>query len=106
MSEETALPKDVLGNNTPVRHPDDFGLIAILFRRRMPISLSCPPGTDPNRRDYIFTVSRDVSLAWIQEQDVPCVLAKKGGCCGKKKIGIMVYATENNVARWNGETYT
>lgn len=53
----------------------------------------------PSRRDYVFTVQRAVSLAWVHPGDVAALEAMKGGCCGKQRR-LFNPATEGQVSIW------
>lgn len=50
--------------------------------------------------EYLFRVSHNVSLAWVNEDDVFSILAITGGCCGGKKPGVYRLATQINVNLW------
>jgi hypothetical protein len=57
----------------------------------------------PSKRDYVFTVQRGVSLAWVDAQDVTELRAMSGGCCGKRKR-LFSYATEGQISIWTNGT--
>lgn len=49
--------------------------------------------------DYVFIPKANISLAWVNPEDVPKMLAVKHGCCGNKKP-VIFPATESAVRRW------
>lgn len=49
---------------------------------------------------YVFICKHNICLAWVNEKDVPAVIAMKRGCCGGEKQQFF-YATEKDVKRWN-----
>lgn len=51
---------------------------------------------------YVFSVQHNVSMAWINEEDVGSVLAIKKACCGGSPKPLFVYASEMDVNRWLG----
>jgi predicted transcriptional regulator len=53
-----------------------------------------------NGRAYVFIPRNNISLAWVEEGDVPRVMAVKLGCCGGTKQQFF-YATETDIKRWN-----
>lgn len=38
-----------------------------------------------NGHSYFFDCQWSVSLAWVEPEDVPALLAVRGGCCGGTK---------------------
>lgn len=77
---------------------NDDGQIALRYRRQQKAVVECGPHAD--RRTYIFSMRANISMAWVKPEDVPCCLAVKGGCCGQKKTGVIIYASETDVRRW------
>jgi hypothetical protein len=53
-------------------------------------------------REYWLFSQHAVSLAWVNEEDLPCALAVTRWCCGGNKQGAVVLATQEQVDRWNG----
>lgn len=53
----------------------------------------------PTGKQYFFDVKMDVSMAWVDPKDVDNLLARKGGCCNKKRK-LYDYANENAVGLW------
>lgn len=60
-------------------------------------------GGDKNFREYVFTVQRNVSFAWIQPQDVDYILSIKKTCCGGNNSPIFRLANEQAVRVWSGQ---
>lgn len=57
----------------------------------------------PTKKDYVFVVKANISLAWINPDDVGSLLSRKAGCnCGgSKKKPAFSYANESDVRRWS-----
>lgn len=60
-----------------------------------------------NREDkkqalYDFIYRNNVSMAWATPEDVPCLLAVRGGCCGNKRPGVIQHASELDARYWLG----
>ncbi len=70
------------------------GLVAMRYKRQQRLFAKC------GKRTHIFNMQANISLAWIPVEDVPCVLALKGGCCGEKRPGIVTFADEAAVRQW------
>lgn len=80
---------------------DGGGNVALKYLRLQRIMADCgESGIYGERRHYVFSVRANISLSWVEPRDVACCLAKKGGCCGQKKAGIITYANEADVRRW------
>lgn len=47
----------------------------------------------------VFIPRANISLAWVDPENVPQLLAVKGGCCGGEKP-VIFYANENDVRQW------
>ena len=70
------------------------GLVAMKYKRKQRLIAKC------GKRTHIFNMQANISMAWIPVDDVPCALALKGGCCGEKKKGIVIFASEADVRQW------
>ena len=53
-----------------------------------------------NGSEYVFTMSANISMAWIDYADVPAVLAIRKTCCGGSRRPMFYYADENHLRRW------
>lgn len=70
------------------------GLVAMKYRRQQRIVVKC------SGRNHIFNMRANISMCFIPPEDVNCCLAVRGGCCGQKKKGVIVFANEDDVRRW------
>ena len=86
---------DVVGRS-PVYN--DRGQVAMRYRRESRILVNCGPPKD--QRGYVFEPRFSVYLAWVEERDVECCLAVKGGCCGHKKTGVVIFASDSDIVLW------
>ena len=48
---------------------------------------------------YKFITQANICLAWVNEEDAPNILSRKGGCCGGKRLLFRV-ASADDVRRW------
>lgn len=54
-------------------------------------------------KGYVFSVQHNISLAWVDEQDTAKVLAVTKDChCGGPPKPLFIYASESDVAIWQG----
>ena len=53
-----------------------------------------------NDHEYVFKVNHDISISWVNEEDVPAVLAITVGCCGGRKKNVFIYADDVHLNRW------
>jgi len=58
-------------------------------------------GINVNGRNYAFTVRRGVSLAWVDEADVPAVLAISRICCGGQRRHVFRAANQAQIDVWS-----
>ncbi len=49
---------------------------------------------------YVTTVRANISMTWVQPDDLTTVLSKMGGCCGKKKQHQFQLANAADVRQW------
>ena len=70
------------------------GLVAMRYRRQQKLIAKC------GKRTHIFNMQANISMAWIPPDDVPCILALRGGCCDQKKPNVVIFASEDDVRRW------
>ncbi len=77
---------------------NEAGQVAMRYMRLIPTTVHCGPSK--NGRDYAFVVKANINLSWVEATDVPCCLAVWGGCCGEKKPGVIIYASEADVRQW------
>lgn len=74
------------------------GQVAMKYRRLVPITVRC--GGHPNYHYYVFAIRANIPLAWVNEDDLPCMTKVKWGCCGQKKPGGVILANANDVRQW------
>ena len=76
---------------------NEIGQIALKNLRRRPMAAQC------KNKTFVFTSWVDIAIAWVDEEDVPCLLLKKHQCCGGNKKKIIAFATEDDVRRWTNK---
>lgn len=89
------LPLDRHGHSG-ISNPE--GHVAMRYMRQQTTLVTCGPSA--KARQYVFAMRANISLAWIPPDDVPCCLALLGGCCGQKRPGVIIYASEAAVRQW------
>lgn len=75
------------------------GKVALRYMQQKPAYVTC------NGNEYVFSVNRNISMTWVAEEDVECMLAIRDGCgCGggNKKKNMIMYGDELHVGRWGG----
>ena len=72
--------------------------VAIKRLRQVPKVVTLPDGTK-----YAFVVQYNISMAWVEEDDVDKVLAIRMECCGGSRKPQFVRASETDIRRWKGE---
>jgi len=81
---------------------NDQGQVAMRYGYETRVVVTCkrPDGAD---KSYIFVTRNGVAMSWVDEQDVPCCHALKGGCCGgTQRPGIIHLANYLDVRYWTG----
>lgn len=81
---------------SPIKN--DAGQVAMRHQRQQGLTLNCHNSGE--QHTYIFAIRANIPLAWVNEVDVPCAIAHRGGCCGARKPGVVTYANENDVRQW------
>lgn len=71
------------------------GQVALRYYQPAPVRIQNLPGG----REYIAEVKAAISIAWIEPDDVTAVLAKRGGCCNRKRQ-LFDYASPDAVHIW------
>lgn len=77
---------------------NDNGLVAMRYIRQNRMLVNCGPPKD--QRGYVFEPRFNVYMSWVEERDVECCLAVKGGCCGSKRPGVIIFASESDIVLW------
>lgn len=80
------LPEHAIVNET--------GQVAMRYKKQAPALVEC------GKKKYYFAVRANIALAWVDQEDLSCVLAKKEGCCGGRKKPAVFFADETHVRRW------
>ena len=75
---------------------NEIGQIALKRLRQSPQLITV------GKKQYYFAVQYNISLAWVDPEDVGKVLAVKHRCCGNNYNVQFVYASETDVRRWKG----
>jgi hypothetical protein len=65
------------------------------LKYRMPVQKYIRVGD----REYVFVPRANISLAWVEDQDVDFILRKKKSCCGGSKP-IFFRANPSDIRRW------
>lgn len=52
-----------------------------------------------NGRQYVFITRANISMAWVNPEDVATVLKIRGGCCGRQSL-MFTYANVSDARRW------
>ncbi|RMD57938.1 hypothetical protein D6833_13415 [Candidatus Parcubacteria bacterium] len=53
-----------------------------------------------NGHEYVFTVRANISLTWVEPEDVQRILNIRRACCGGKRNQQFFLANESDVRRW------
>lgn len=69
--------------------------VAMKYLRKNRAYFKCPSGNQ-----YVLTMRANICMGWVNEEDVACARAVRGGCCGQKKPGVITFANESDVRRW------
>lgn len=56
----------------------------------------------PTGKEYVAVTQANICLAWIVVEDLANVLARKAGCCGRKKQAFHL-ASEADVRIWTNK---
>lgn len=54
----------------------------------------------PTGADYVFVCKANITLAWVNPDDVQHLLERRKHCCGNNKKQVFFYANESDVRRW------
>ena len=57
---------------------NEQGQVALCYYQPIPKLIELTTG-----KGYYFDCQHSVSLSWVDPQDVPALLALRGGCCGQ-----------------------
>lgn len=76
---------------------NDQGQVAMRFMQQKPALVTC------NQTEYYFATRANISLAWVDADDVDCLLGVRMGCnCGggTKKKNVIFLADQLHTNRW------
>ena len=73
---------------------NDSGQVAVKYFQPMSQTLKV------NGRTYIFKVMKNLSIAWIEPEDVEAVLNVTKVCCGGNRNKVYRLEHETHVKRW------
>lgn len=74
---------------------NEEGQVAMKYLRKNRAYFKCQSGNE-----YVLHMRANICMGWVDEEDVPCARAVRGGCCGRKKPGVITFANEADVRRW------
>ena len=50
--------------------------------------------------EYVFVTKANISAAWVNPEDLDCLLAHKASCCGGKAKNVIFLIDETHARRW------
>lgn len=58
--------------------------------------------SNPSGNDYVFVPKANISLAFVRQEDIDSLLARKTCACGgQNRKSRFLYANEDDVRRWS-----
>lgn len=79
--------------DTAIRNDD--GQVAMRYGKQANSYVKC------GQNEYIFVVRANIAMAWVNEEDVECMLGVRGGgCCPSKKKQVINFIDETHFRRW------
>lgn len=75
------------------------GWVAMKVMNRVQVLVTCQRPNGEKVR-YVLTSWANVCMAWVNPIDVPCLKAVRGGCCGRRRRGIIMLANASDVRQW------
>lgn len=93
-SEEEIAPFVPVTVKFPGAVVNENGQIAVRYYQTIPKRVTV------NKHEYAFSVQHNVSLAWVDENDVTALLNTVGGCCGNPQKGVFKLCSRTNVNLW------
>lgn len=73
---------------------NENGMIAMKYKHPQQPRITCGGVL------YLFMIQANIPMAWIHPDHVDCALAKRGGCCGQSRPGVISYANLSDARRW------
>lgn len=77
----------------PIRN--DQGQIAVKYIKAIPKYVRLGNG-----HEYAFGVRMNISMSWVNEEDIPPLFNMLEGCCGQRRHQVFIPASELDVQRW------
>lgn len=71
---------------------NEAGQVAVKYLKQIPRYIKLGNG-----HEYVFSVTRNISMSWVEPEDVPAVFNIKDGCCGGAKKTAFVYVNERDM---------
>jgi len=75
---------------------NDIGQVALKYYQPVPVIVQ----RTPSGAEYVFVVTANISLAWINSEDQADVLGRYKVCCGGNKRKSFSEANEQDVRIW------
>jgi len=82
----TLLPNNAIRN--------DQGQVLLRYMKQAQEYVKC------GSAEYIFEVRANIAAAWVNPEDVDCLLAHKASCCGGKAKSVIFLIDETHARRW------
>lgn len=54
----------------------------------------------PSHTPYVFVCRANITMAWVDNQDVEHILSRYKVCCGGQKKKMFYRANENDIRQW------
>lgn len=75
------------------------GKVALKYFQAIPQSVRMS-----SKKEYHFDTRRNISMAWVDVEDVEFILGIVKVCCGGNRNHPYKYANESDVRIWSGES--
>lgn len=75
---------------------NEAGQTALKYRLPVPVIAK----NTPSQTEYRFTVKANLSIAWINQEDIDNLINRKKTCCGGTTHKLFRYASEDEARRW------
>lgn len=75
---------------------NEAGEVALKYRQPAPVIAR----NTPSKKEYAFVVKANISMAWVDPQDVDNLISRTKTCCGGNRKKQFFLANESDVRRW------
>ena len=80
--------------------PDDAilnadGQVAMRYMKQANSYVRC------GQNEYVFVCKANISMAYVNQEDVECMLGIMVGCCGGRKKKAIFFSDEDHHRRWS-----